>query len=369
MSAASIELIVRTDAERKRGGDVVQAEEYARELTALGRNVRIAPFDAHAAASVAPVAQHFFNVDRPFEFLEFAAGRTDHFVSPIHHAFSDVRAMRRGERSADLRGAVSRLPEGLREYLAYVHRTVRDERAGPAERLGLLLRAGRRLPGVHRRVGAALDAAAAVFVLGVRESEALQTDYGWSRRNEVVAPNGADSIPATVPWRDRVPRILVVGRVEPRKRQLDILAAADREGVAVTFVGAANPNAGEYAARFRAAAARSPHSEWLGAVDRAQVLDLMQHSRVLLNFSWAEVQSLVDLEAAAAGCWVVANRTGATAEWLGDGVVTFERDALVEAVREARRRSTAEAGPAALAYDWTWQRTAGVLAEAYDRSR
>jgi glycosyltransferase involved in cell wall biosynthesis len=206
-----------------------------------------------------------------------------------------------------------------------------------------------------------------VTLLSAREAEALRRDVHWSGANGVVVPNGVPESPVEpLPaWQDRDPRILVVGRIEPGKRSTDILETAERLGVPVTFVGACNPAAREYGERFASAVRDAQHATWLGARERTEVLDLMAHSRVLLNFSWVEVQSLVDIEAAMQGCWVVACSNGSSAEHLGGHVVELPEDRIVDAVRAAAARARSDAGPGTPSYGATWRGAARALLDVY----
>ena len=105
---------------------------------------------------------------------------------------------------------------------------------------------------------------------------------------------------------------------------------------------------------------------WVGPKSRAEVLALLASSRVLVNASWVEVQSLVDLEAATMGCAVVTSRTGHSREWLGGAVVAEDGDDLDALLRRAAALAAADApAPAASAYDRTWQQAAEQLARVY----
>ncbi len=65
-----------------------------------------------------------------------------------------------------------------------------------------------------------------------------------------------------------------------------------------------------------------------------EVLAVYGKSRVLLNASWVEVQSLVDIEAASAGCFVVNTGSGSSMEWLGDAVTEVAAGDVKAAVLE-----------------------------------
>src|SRR5690606_20347363 len=138
----------------------------------------------------------------------------------------------------------------------------------------------------------------------------------------ILTPNGR---PEPVGSRlSRVPRILVVGRIETRKRSLDVARVSRDMNVPITFVGGVNQNEPSYIEDFRSIVDQTPILTWTGEVDHARVLELMSSSTVLLNCSWVEVQSLVDLEAAFRGCRVITVANGGSSkEWLGENVIEY----------------------------------------------
>ena len=93
-------------------------------------------------------------------------------------------------------------------------------------------------------------------------------------------------------------------------------------------------------------------------------MGLLSDSRVLVNASWVEVQSLVDLEAAAMGCCVVASPAGHTVEWLGRGVreVPGSMDQILDVALEQARTTEP---PPKLDYRWTWEDAAAALDRVY----
>lgn len=368
-----VDYVVRADAEAKSGGDMVQIAEYGGYLRDAGFDLRQVPF--HPAMTLRDDAVvHVFNIDRPFDFLLAcrAAGSRRLVVSPIHHELARVRGMRAAERGRGMRSAAGRvLPERLREWLGTALRSARLSR-GAAD----LVATGRavawsapRAVRMWREAGSALDRADAVALLAEGEGEHLRRLTGWHGRNAVLVPNGRPEEldgAARQPWAERpVGSILVVGRVEPRKRQLELARSADRLGIPVRFVGPISDPGSAWATEFEALAASSASVEHLGALGRTEVLRLFAATRVLVNASWVEVQSLVDLEAATMGCAVVTTPTGHSREWLGDAVTVLDTDDPDALLRTAEAVAAQEAAPAPLGYDWTWQRAAERLAELY----
>ncbi len=360
-----VDFIVRSDHVEKFGGDRLQVEHYCRHLEAAGVSTRVIPYVV--APRVRPGALvHIVNLDRPYDFLDaVAAAPGPYVVSPIHHRLSDVRLMRQAEEGQGLRTLVGRLPEQMRELAAYGARSLRP--AGPSAAVRGLWTAARRAPRLWRRVVRALDAAGTVLVLAQGERRDIMDDTGWRGDNYRVVPNGLPDHRDVegLPWSDRDPGLLVVGRVEPRKRQLDVAKAAAELGVPTTFVGELTRSAPRYAEEFRRLVDRSGSLTYTGRLDPDEVVRLMGRHRVLLNMSWVEVQSLVDLEAAAMGCYVVASPAGHSAEWLPHHVTTVDRFDVAGAVRQARHLATLDAGPPPFEYQFSWEDAARGLLDTY----
>ncbi len=367
-----VDFVTRSDSAEKFGGDTLQVEAYITRLAQLGIDARALPF--RTDLSLRPDALvHIVNVDRPFDFLSAVRQAADRpvFVTPIHHRLEAVRQMRRADRGSSPRALVGRvLPEAARELLAFGARTAKHEgnaRTGRPARARALGSALRDASDVWRRVGAALDSVDTVTLLARGEGRDLTADTGWRGQNAVLVPNGRPDTSGveSTPWATRPVAVLVAGRIEPRKRQAEIAEAALRQGVPVTFVGQLNENSGAYGARFRAAVEQgSPLLTWLGGRSHDDTLGLMSRARVLVNASWVEVQSLVDLEATTVGCHVVSGPNGNSPEWLAGGVheVTGSLDDLVATAGLLAGSGTE---PAAVDYRWTWDMCGDVLAQAY----
>lgn len=364
--APIVDFVLRADAYTKSGGDTIQAEEYRRQLALLGADVVVHLFRPGRLKLREGSTVHLFNVDQPYEFLECTRSLTGHpvVVSTIHHSALQVRVMRRAEPDARRR-LLSYLPESLRSLAVYVVSLMRRTDLSVFRKVAAVLRAVARLPGLGRHVGRQLDDVDGVLLLSKNEGRSLRADYGWTGKNGHLTPNG-------MPHRaqsdaPKLARILVVGRVEARKRQVEIVQVADALGVPVTFIGPGNPNQGSYFETFQRLVANSRLSEWLGPLPHDEVTQLMASSRVLLNASWVEVQSLVDLEAASLGCRVVTTYdAGSSLEWLGPDFVTELGSAdLHGAVARAEEFRCADGASPAPTYGHTWHDTARSLMTIY----
>jgi glycosyltransferase involved in cell wall biosynthesis len=361
MNAIAVDIVMRSNFRETRGGDVSQIEN---SLAPLGDRVDVRYIAATAGMSLRYDAiHHIVNVDRPLDFL-MALGHAGPkvVVSAVHHALPRIVAMQRAvgdDRKANF------LPDFLRERLAFAGRASGGDAAdlrpsSIARTLGIAFQPSN----MWRRLGTSLNGVYRVALLSEQERADLMADTGWHGRNGVVIPNGVPvAAGVQIPWTARPRNIIVVGRVEPRKRQLAIALAAIESKTAVTFVGPANDD--NYGNRFREVVAHHSFIEWLGPCSNAVTFGFMTSARVLLNASWVEVQSLVDIEAAAAGCWVTTSPTGSSSEWLGSVVDRIDSDDPQVLLARAQSRAIGQAAPPSFDYQHSWNAAGEKLLAIY----
>lgn len=369
----AVDVVVRADAERTFGGDMVQVEEYVRRLDPDRFDIRVVPFSPAMRLRPGAVV-HIVNIDRPHDFLAATRAARGHrrIVSPIHHNAARVRMMRRADRNRGVTSVLTvLLPDQVREWLGTVRRAARSAHDPRSVAAGawVSLVALVEMPGVWRRIGRVLDRVDRVELLAAGEGADLAALTGWQGHNSDLVPNGrpdTGGASAALPWSARpAGSILVVGRIEPRKRQLETARAADRLRIPVRFIGPHTDEDTALSREFAALAATSPYVVHEGAMSREDVLRRMGACRVLLNASWVEVQSLVDLEAALLGCAVVTAGTGHSAEWLGDVVTDVTEGGMEALLRVAAARAADDRPPSPARYAATWDDAAARLAMVY----
>jgi glycosyltransferase involved in cell wall biosynthesis len=370
----SVDLIVRSDALMKGGGDMVQVDHYIEQLPAEAFDIRVVPF--HPTMQLREgVVVHIVNVDRPFDFVRACrlarAARLPLVVSPIHHDLQAVRRMRAAEKGLGLRSLLGRfLPESGREWIATGARSLKM-RSGREDVLpiaGVMLRQSRHIRHIWAEVGTCLDQAHLVMLLAPGEGRALTRDTGWRGANSALVPNGSPSnISSAHPsaWGDRDIDLIVVGRVEPRKRTLELARLAARRGLRLTVVGPLYAADTPFGEEFRELLSRSPSVTWKGSVSADEVLEFMGRSKVLINASWVEVQSLVELEAAHLGCYVVSSGAGNTSDWLEGSVVSTGDDDIGALLDKAKALLALNVGPPGVTYPHSWASVSRQVGDAY----
>ena len=162
----------------------------------------------------------------------------------------------------------------------------------------------------------------------------------------------------------------MVGRLEARKNQLAVLRALRGSGVPVTIVGAPNPRHRAYVRSLEQEIRSYGNASYIPEVDHEDMHQLYLRHAAHINASWYEVAPLVDLEAAAASCAVVASRAGYTGEYLGDAALYVEPDDEPEVIRSVILNALKDAellGARARArvQRYTWAAAARDLLEAY----
>ncbi|TFB95887.1 glycosyltransferase [Cryobacterium sp. HLT2-28] len=217
-------------------------------------------------------------------------------------------------------------------------------------------------------MGYALDQVAIVALLATREGANIERDTGWLALNAVSIPNGRPVFDASIIAKDVKSRslgILSVGRIEPRKRQVDVAREAVQNGVKMTFIGGAPAGGSRYSNEFaRIVEGSEGLLTWRRTMTHEAVLATMGDSRVLINASWVEVQSLVDIEAASCGCRVVVAEGGNSTEFLPRNVSEVA-GGIAELLRATTLAESELTSPPPITDAWSWDDAVQRLEASY----
>jgi glycosyltransferase involved in cell wall biosynthesis len=361
---------MRVDALDKSGGDVEHIGTYIRMCEQIARE-RGFLFQGEILTDLHPDlsgfdAIHLTNLDRPVDlYSQFLAAKKAGkpiVLTPLHHSYREIERFERKGRGG-LVGIVSGLVgfyglEGFRILL--------KSRRYPQLRAALW-KALRK--GFRRAQAEVLLGCDRVLVITDKEAADIAQEVGELPPERILKlRNGFQSFAAEAGERDI--DIAVISRIESRKNQIAILDAIQSLGLKATFVGPPNPNHKQYCELFRRKIAGSA-STYIPGVPSSEVISILARAKVHVAASWFEVASLVDLDAYANGCRVVATRCGGTHEVIGEDAyyvdpaspadIAEKIAAAVESVRTGRKNSMREF----LERTPTWSETCTQLLDIY----
>lgn len=322
---------IRSDFESLAGGPTIQIREYAKAVEAAGGQAIM-----HSRLDDPPPGRfdvaHLSNLDwtletaRQFELARKCAAHIA--ISPIHRARSWVASF-----PGSRREGAARLASYLGLEAFERLRNLAWARSRPPLREEALQQL---LGGAVTRQRQIIDEVDLTCLIARGEAHSIEEDLGSRPDRSCLVPNAApgDAASASVPG---LPDefVLVVGRVEAQKGQVEValaLAELDLPGV---FVGEANPRHPRYVKEFSAIVDKSNALTWLRGESHARTLALYGRASVHVLASWFEVVPLVDLEAAAAGCPVVTTTHSYSFEYLGDGATYWSPPSGVPGLRAA----------------------------------
>lgn len=156
------------------------------------------------------------------------------------------------------------------------------------------------------------------------EAQQLKSFFGVREEKIFVVPNGVDpsfALARPEPFIEKYKLkdfILCVGRIEPRKNQLQVIRSLNNASVPVVFIGAPVPHHQNYYDTCRREAGKDMH--FLGPIphDSGLIASAYAACNTFLLPTWLETPGLAALEAGLAGAKVVITQEGATREYFGD---------------------------------------------------
>jgi len=134
------------------------------------------------------------------------------------------------------------------------------------------------------------------------------------------------------------PFVLQVGRVSPEKNNLALIYALRNCSWPLVFVGILSPYHMDYVAEVRAAAAARGNVHFIDHLPHVELPGVYRLAAVHALPSWRETPGLASLEAAAAGCSIVSTCIGSAREYFGQDAQycdPMDVDSITRAVETA----------------------------------
>ncbi|MGB2599824.1 MAG: glycosyltransferase [Candidatus Omnitrophota bacterium] len=230
------------------------------------------------------------------------------------------------------------------------------------------------LPSGRRRTMSLSDV---LFPNSNMEKEQLARLFAMPRQKMKVVPNGIDRkflearLEAFVEKFGIKDFVLTVGRIEPRKNQLNLIRALKLSGLKLVIVGDAVSEYMSYYDQCRQEA--DQNVVFIDGIGHES--DLLPSAyaacSVFVAPGWFETPGLAALEAAAAGAALAVTRGGCTSEYFGGDVAYFDpsdvqqiRQAVQEAgqIDEARKKSLRDR----IKENYLWENVADQTLRGYE---
>jgi glycosyltransferase involved in cell wall biosynthesis len=325
-------IILRTDIDSKEGGDLVQFKNIAKCISIKKNQVDIVSWNPNLVLKEYDIV-HFVN-DRPLilaDALRQAQREQKKIVfSPIHHSDDEVITLRsyafpltRSERLMSLLFQTFFFKRSLLHYINILAdlRMIQSEygylKAVKILKLNFIKVRTKNILGKEIQIRSNLQ------FLSTSEAISFMNDYKINIHKYNLIPNGVPTTLTKVKQNANYQRIICVGRVEPRKRVYELAKIADKLCIKVDFIGSTPMTPNIYSLKFLELSKKSKYVNYLGAMSHDGVINEMQKSTVLINCSFAEVLSLVELEAAFSGNYIISCGSGASQEYIPPSILKF----------------------------------------------
>ena len=341
------------------GGDTTQITKTAEAVKGQGVHVDIYTSEQAFDPKKYDLL-HLFNLTRPADLLPYCGKQTPFVLSTIYLEYREADKYMRKD-------LVSRISSVFgyhtTEYLKVLARWLKNgERPQSFEYLWL---------GQLKSMRKVVKCARVLLPNSESEMNRMVNDLGVSAPHKAVA-NAVDAsffeLPEKYAWKERV-GVLSVGRIEPRKNQLNLIKACKLAGLPLTLIGKVGNN---HQAYFEACKAEFDDSiRFVDRIPLEELIDYFQKSKVHALPSWFETTGLSSLEAAALGCNLVISNKGDTLEyfkndvWYGDPIDIESISAALIKAHQAPQQSTLKDR---LRRENVWEVTAKQTIEAYHRA-
>jgi glycosyltransferase involved in cell wall biosynthesis len=366
-------LWTRSDCFKSKGGDMVQVENTFLELKKLGVDVTISDnnnFDIKDYDII-----HLFQLDwTPETYLHAKKARNlkkKIILSPIHHSVDEVKKFD-DEYAFGLRRLSKLLfvDQFQRDTFKNIYRSFLDHNKALPTLYSILLG----LKNMNRKV---IEWSDYILTQTKLEASDLQKTYNINFDWQVV-PNGVSDLflkkDTTTNLFDFEDYIICVGRIEPRKNNLAVIAAVQKlrkelnKDIKLVFVGRKSDKHSEYISIFEEELDNNPWIVHKDYMSYTSMPSLYKYSKVCISASWFETTGLTLLEALFMGANAVSSSKRAK-EILGDYCSYCEPDDI-DSVYNALKYEYFNKKPKLpqeFRKEYTWENTAKMTLEIYNK--
>ncbi|MBB5356075.1 glycosyltransferase involved in cell wall biosynthesis [Anoxybacillus mongoliensis] len=162
--------------------------------------------------------------------------------------------------------------------------------------------------------------------------------------------------------------ILCVGRIEPRKNQLNLVKAMQGLPYELYLIGKVHSTQKGYFKKIKRYVSKSSNVKIIDELDQNELSTFYRRAKVHVLPSWYDTPGLVSLEAAVNGCNIVVTDRGTTKEYFGDYAFYCEpndvqsiRNAIIKAFQSEYNENLKKR----ILEEYTWENTAMKTVEAY----
>jgi len=358
-----------------RGGDRIQVENTASELRKLGVAVDIRTDTAFKPWEYDLI--HVFQLDWTPE-TYFYAKKAEKYkiplvLSPIHHDIREVKKFD-DEFVFDFRRISKALfrDQFKRDTFKNIYRCIFDWRMAKPTIYSVF-------HGFKNMQRETLKRADAVLVQTVKEAEDLkrtfEIDFEWYKVLNGVGKAFIDPKPFKNPF-DFENYVMCVGRIEPRKNQLNVIKAVKKfreeteSDVPLVLIGKASPYKHfEYNLLIDRLI---KNNKWIHRIDNSinytELPSYYHFAKVCVSASWFETTGLTSLEALYCGTNTVASGLRAK-EYLG-GYASFCQPDDIDSIKDAIKKEYETPRPVLdekIRKDYTWKNASEKTLEVYKK--
>jgi len=335
-SVVRVGFLVREDFIVKYGGDTYQIEQYIENfsssivseyLTTNNFSERCNRIDVFILINI----DRFFDTVEFYRLLESSGNINKLVVIPIHHSLMAVNKFNKYRLGFYCPNIfwIEKMKGVVRALIKFDYKALKHVFINYYEVVRLILLQAR-----------------SIIVISVGELKSIESSFNLNVANKsFLVRNGVSSQLQTlckdlgVGQKRRDIDVLVCGRIEERKNQLNIIKSLAGTDMSVVFVGAKNKNNARYVDRFVEEISNHKNMSYVGAKSPMDLCRLYLRAKCHLSASFMEVSSLVDIEAYFLGCNVVSSQYGYTSELFSGDTIELVDPYNNEDIRIKAQRS------------------------------